>query len=77
MRDVERRLHFIEPSNCAVPSRIRDVMSVAALAMPIWVPTQLLGVTRFSQYGNPDDLYREYEIDSHSIMAASFAALGI
>ena len=27
--------------------------------------------------GNPDDLYREYEIDSDSIMAASFAALGM
>ena len=26
---------LIEPSACAVPARIRDVMSVAALAMPI------------------------------------------
>ena len=68
---------FIEPSACGVPSRIRNVMSVAALAMPIWVPTQQRGVTRFGQSGNPDDLYREYEIDSASIMAASFGALGI
>ena len=60
-----------------MPDGIRDVMSVAALALPIWAPTQPLGVTRFSQSGNPDDLYREYEIDSDSIMAASFAALGI
>ena len=37
---------------------------------------QALDVTRFGQSGNPDDLYREYEIDSDSIMAASFAALG-
>ena len=52
-------------------------MSVAALPMPIWAPTHPLGVTRFSPSGNPDDLYREYEIDSDSIMATSFAALGI
>ena len=68
---------FIEPSACAVPFGIRAVMSVAALPMPIWAPTQPLGVTRFGQSGNPDDLYREYEIDSDSIMAAPFAALGI
>ena len=68
---------FIEPSACAVPDGIRAVMSVAALPMSICVPPQPLGVTRFSQSGNPDDLYREYEIDSDSIMAASFAALGI
>ena len=37
----------------------------------------IFSVTRFGQPGNPDDLYREYEIDSDSIMAASFAALGI
>ena len=40
-------------------------------------PLSIFGVTRFGQSGNPDDLYREYEIDSDSIMAASFTALGI
>ena len=68
---------FIEPSACAVPTYIRDVMSVAALPMSICVPTYPIGVTRFGQSGSPDDLYREYEIDSDSIMAASVAALGI
>ena len=38
---------------------------------------QALAVTRFGQPGNPDYLHREYEIDSDSIMAACFAALGI
>ena len=66
-----------EPSACAVPVGIRAVISVAALPMPICVPTYPLGVTRFGQPGNPDDLYREYEIDSDSIVAASFAALRI
>ena len=60
-----------------MPTSIREVMSVAALPISICVPTYPLGVTRFGQSGNPDDLYREYEIDSDSIMAASFAALGI
>ena len=68
---------FIEPSACAVPVGIRAVISVAALPMSICVPTYPLGVTRFGQPGSPDDLYREYEIDSDSIMAASFADLGI
>ena len=36
-----------------------------------------LGVTRYGQSGNPDDLYKEYEIDSDSIMAAGFAALDL
>ena len=34
-----------------------------------------LGVTGFGQSGTPDDLYREYEIDVESIMAACFGAL--
>ena len=42
-----------------------------------WKCLNIFGMTRFGQSGNPDDLYREYEIDSDSIMAASFAALGI
>ena len=31
-------------------------------------PNRELGVARFCQSGNPDDLYREYEIDSDRIM---------
>ena len=42
-----------------------------------WRCLSIFGMTRFGQSGNPDDLNREYEIDSDSIMAASFAALGI
>ena len=47
------------------------------LGVAYWRGMSIFGVTRFGQSGNPDDLYREYEIDSDSIMAASFAALGI
>ena len=36
-----------------------------------------LGVTKYGQSGSPDDLYKEYEIDSDSIMAAGFAALDL
>jgi pyruvate dehydrogenase complex dehydrogenase (E1) component len=45
----------------------------AALA----APTFPLGVTRYGQSGTPEDLYREYEIDSTSVMEASFNALGM
>ena len=68
---------FIEPSAWAVTTSIRAVMSVAALPMSICVPTYPLSAARFGRSGNPDDLYPEYEIDSDSIMAACFAALGI
>ena len=34
-----------------------------------------LGVTSFGQSGSRSELYREYEIDAASIMAACFAAL--
>ncbi len=51
--------------------------TLAWLGAALHVPAYPLGVTRFGQSGNPDDLYREYEIDSTSIMAACFAALGI
>lgn len=40
-------------------------------------PAFPLGVTRFGQSGSRADLYREYEIDADSIMAACFAALGM
>jgi pyruvate dehydrogenase E1 component len=36
-----------------------------------------LGVTSFGQSGSPIDLYKEYEIDAESIMAACFGALDI
>ena len=35
-----------------------------------------LGVDRYGQSGNPSELYREYEIDVVSIVAACFGALG-
>ena len=68
---------FIEPSACSVPSRIRDVMFVAVLPSDTCVPTEPIGVTRFGHSSNPDDLYREYEIDFDSIMAVSFDTLGM
>ena len=40
--------------------------TLAWLGAALNVPTYPLGVTRFGQSGNPDDLYREYEIDSDS-----------
>ena len=51
--------------------------TLAWLGAALNAPTYPLGVTRFGQSGNPDDLYREYEIDSYSIIAAGFAALGM
>ena len=36
-----------------------------------------VGVTEFGQSGSRDELYREYRIDRDSIMAASYAALGM
>ena len=51
--------------------------SLAWIGGALNTATYPLGVTRFGQSGNPDELYREYEIDSSSIMAACFGALGI
>ena len=51
--------------------------SLAWIGGALNTATYPLGVTRFGQSGNPDELYREYEIDSGSIMAACFGALGI
>ena len=36
-----------------------------------------LGVTTFGQSGDPDDLYAEYGLDSTSISATCFGALGL
>jgi pyruvate dehydrogenase E1 component len=36
-----------------------------------------LGVSGYGQSGSPEELYREYEIDVSSIMAACFGALGM
>ena len=36
-----------------------------------------VGVTEFGQSGSRDELYQEYRIDKDSIMAASYAALGM
>ena len=47
------------------------------LRVPYRRPLSIFRVTRFGQSGNPDGPYHEYEIDSDSIMAVSFAALGI
>ncbi len=51
--------------------------SLAWIGAAMKTSTFPLGVTRFGQSGNPPDLYREYEIDAESIMAACFGALGI
>ena len=37
---------------------------------------QALAVTRFGQFGNPDDLYREYEVDSDSIHGRVLCGFG-
>ena len=49
--------------------------SLAWLGGALNTSTFPLGVTGFGQSGSRDDLYREYEIDTSSIMAACFAAL--
>ncbi len=51
--------------------------TLAWLGAALTAPTFPLGVTRYGQSGTPEDLYREYEIDSTSVMAASFDALGM
>jgi pyruvate dehydrogenase E1 component len=51
--------------------------TLAWLGAALAAPTFPLGVTRYGQSGSPEDLYREYEIDATSVMAASFDALGI
>ena len=51
--------------------------TLAWLGAALAAPTFPLGVTRYGQSGTPEDLYREYEIDSTSVMAASFDALGM
>jgi pyruvate dehydrogenase E1 component len=51
--------------------------SLAWIGGALNTATLPLGVDRFGQSGSPPDLYREYEIDSQSIMAACFGALGM
>ena len=51
--------------------------TLAWLGAALAAPTFPLGVTRYGQSGTPEDLYREYEIDSTSVMEASFDALGM
>ena len=36
-----------------------------------------LGVTNFGQSGTPPELYKEYGIDSETIMSACFSSLGM
>ena len=50
--------------------------SLAWIGAAMKTTTFPMGVTRFGQSGSPADLYREYEIDVSSIMAACFGALG-
>ncbi len=50
--------------------------SLAWIGAAMKTATFPLGVNRFGQSGSPADLYREYEIDAESIMAACFGALG-
>ena len=51
--------------------------SLAWLGSALNTSTFPLGVDRFGQSGNPSDLYKEYEIDVPSVVAACFGALGI
>ena len=51
--------------------------SLAWIGAALKTATFPLGVTRYGQSGSPPELYREYEIDAESIMAACFGALGI
>ncbi len=51
--------------------------SLAWIGSALNTKTFPLGVSDYGQSGNPPDLYREYEIDAGSIMAACFGALGI
>ena len=51
--------------------------SLAWLGSALNTATYPLGVTGFGQSGSPSDLYREYQIDASSIMAASFGSLGM
>ena len=51
--------------------------SLAWIGAAMKTATFPLGVTRYGQSGNMADLYREYEIDVSSIMAACFGALGM
>lgn len=51
--------------------------SLAWLGGALNTATFPLGVDRYGQSGNPSDLYKEYEIDVPSIVAACYGALGI
>jgi pyruvate dehydrogenase E1 component len=51
--------------------------SLAWIGSALNTSTFPLGVDRYGQSGNPSDLYKEYEIDVPSIIAACFGALGI
>ncbi len=51
--------------------------SLAWIGSALRAPVIPVGVTEFGQSGSREDLYREYRIDSNSIMAACYAALGI
>ena len=51
--------------------------SLAWIGAAMKTATFPLGVTKYGQSGSPPELYREYEIDATSIMAACFGALGI
>ena len=51
--------------------------SLAWIGAAMKTVTFPLGVHQFGQSGSPADLYREYEIDVDSIMAACYGALGM
>ena len=51
--------------------------SLAWIGAAMKTATFPLGVARFGQSGSPSDLYREYEIDVSSIMAACYGVLGM
>ena len=51
--------------------------SLAWLGSALNTASLPLGVTSFGQSGSGPELYREYQIEADSIMAACFGALGL
>lgn len=51
--------------------------TLAWLGSAMRTETIPLGVSSYGQSGNPDELYREYRIDTLSIVSACFGALGL
>ena len=61
----------------AYPSRTKDPDRVRSARSPIAAPSASLGVDGFGQSGAIPDLYREFHLDSGSIVNASLGVLGL